>query len=655
MKKTTKALSILLAVLMIVGCFSMAALAADFKLVYDANGGINPPSSQTYLNAGSRKVSTFVPHYEGYSFLGWSEDSAASSPSYLPGDTIYVDRVITLYAVWGCGHPRKFAVGLRDYGADYFVSVQLEDAFLQQFGMSIDQYYAGYSFYFCPDCGSLVALNSSNAQKNVKSLAMFLGGTGFFDGLPLFNTNEKYRLIPTADSDQMDDGDYWFDMNQFCIDNFGMTFSEYKTLALADLSADGAVDFEVMLGENNTYVLFVIKFHRKVAGTYRDYYALNSFDSAQSSFYMPNASYLRRHQEPMSNFAPLPTADSDALSEGDIWLDLDNFMYYLSSYLKYGLDYSEEDVEAAQHAAYYINRSGNVIKAVYGDKTYTYYRNSNDSDADLFLFLHEHGYNPTAGYILLPYEDSPALADGAYWLDMAAFCADWGWDPNDPKLLSYKFYISPDGTTMLASQMNVEVSTFTAATDPTPYHYFNYLRQHVALPDVTIENTGTNITVTAPGGVIDDTMSVVVTENAAINASAIVISDGVTLADVNYTAYNIVLKNAAGETVQPNGTVTVRIPLPAGYDASKVKVYYVDDSGNRVDMNATVENGELVFTTDHFSAYVVVDPTKTDAPTQPETPQQGGCPWCGKTHNGFFQKIIGFFHSIFAKIFGARY
>ena len=31
------------------------------------------------------------------------------------------------------------------------------------------------------------------------------------------------------------------------------------------------------------------------------------------------------------------------------------------------------------------------------------------------------------------------------------------------------------------------------------------------------------------------------------------------------------------------------------------------------------------------------------------------CPWCGQEHVGFFQGIIGFFHGIFAKIFGAKY
>ncbi|MBR3553830.1 MAG: hypothetical protein IKN72_10665 [Clostridia bacterium] len=45
---------------------------------------------------------------------------------------------------------------------------------------------------------------------------------------------------------------------------------------------------------------------------------------------------------------------------------------------------------------------------------------------------------------------------------------------------------------------------------------------------------------------------------------------------------------------------------------------------------------------------------KDAAPEQPE-PQQSVCPWCGGAHEGFFQKIVGWFHSIFAAIFGARY
>ena len=40
-------------------------------------------------------------------------------------------------------------------------------------------------------------------------------------------------------------------------------------------------------------------------------------------------------------------------------------------------------------------------------------------------------------------------------------------------------------------------------------------------------------------------------------------------------------------------------------------------------------------------------------PADPKPANQ--CKWCGKVHEGFFQKIVGFFHNIFAAIFGAKY
>ena len=46
------------------------------------------------------------------------------------------------------------------------------------------------------------------------------------------------------------------------------------------------------------------------------------------------------------------------------------------------------------------------------------------------------------------------------------------------------------------------------------------------------------------------------------------------------------------------------------------------------------------------------DPTP-DTPAEPQP--ENLCPWCGGEHTGFFGGIVGFFHRIFAAIFGARY
>jgi len=55
-----------------------------------------------------------------------------------------------------------------------------------------------------------------------------------------------------------------------------------------------------------------------------------------------------------------------------------------------------------------------------------------------------------------------------------------------------------------------------------------------------------------------------------------------------------------GQNIQPSGSVTVRIPF-----TSQGKVYHITADGQKIDMNAKLENGYLVFTVDHFSVYAV--------------------------------------------------
>ena len=55
------------------------------------------------------------------------------------------------------------------------------------------------------------------------------------------------------------------------------------------------------------------------------------------------------------------------------------------------------------------------------------------------------------------------------------------------------------------------------------------------------------------------------------------------------------------------GEATVSIPFEKEVPAGKVaKVYYIDDFGNKTDMNATFENGAVTFKTNHFSTYAVI-------------------------------------------------
>ncbi len=69
-----------------------------------------------------------------------------------------------------------------------------------------------------------------------------------------------------------------------------------------------------------------------------------------------------------------------------------------------------------------------------------------------------------------------------------------------------------------------------------------------------------------------------------------------------------------------------------------------------------------------FSMWEIVIRAKTQAEVDAEeeayaagegyapdaAPDADLCPYCGKVHNGFIQKIIGFFHSILFRLFGAK-
>ncbi len=75
-------------------------------------------------------------------------------------------------------------------------------------------------------------------------------------------------------------------------------------------------------------------------------------------------------------------------------------------------------------------------------------------------------------------------------------------------------------------------------------------------------------------------------------------------ADDNKIVFDISLVKD-GAQVQPNGEVTVKIPVPEGMDGSLLKVYREEANGTYTNMNAYFTDGYMVFTTDHFSKYIL--------------------------------------------------
>lgn len=73
-----------------------------YSITYNANGGSGAPSTQYYYYGNDTTLSSSKPTRTGYTFLGWSQSSTASTASYQPGQTWSGtnDNNYTLYAVW---------------------------------------------------------------------------------------------------------------------------------------------------------------------------------------------------------------------------------------------------------------------------------------------------------------------------------------------------------------------------------------------------------------------------------------------------------------------------------------------------------------------------------------------------------------------------
>lgn len=108
----------------------------SYTLAYNVNGGSGTFSNQTGSNTGTSPSYTFtisstVPTRAGYTFLGWSKSSSATSASYSPGGSITVTSsgTTTLYAVWKIitytvsynvnGGSGSFANQTKNYGGSF--------------------------------------------------------------------------------------------------------------------------------------------------------------------------------------------------------------------------------------------------------------------------------------------------------------------------------------------------------------------------------------------------------------------------------------------------------------------------------------------------------------------------------------------------------
>lgn len=72
----------------------------SYTIKYNANGGTGAPGSQTKWKDQKLTLSSTKPTRTGYTFLGWSTSSTATSATYSAGSSYTNNSAATLYAVW---------------------------------------------------------------------------------------------------------------------------------------------------------------------------------------------------------------------------------------------------------------------------------------------------------------------------------------------------------------------------------------------------------------------------------------------------------------------------------------------------------------------------------------------------------------------------
>lgn len=151
--------------------------------------------------------------------------------------------------------------------------------------------------------------------------------------------------------------------------------------------------------------------------------------------------------------------------------------------------------------------------------------------------------------------------------------------------------------------------------------------------------------------------------NVMIKALPVAISDDVRLEvtairprNENYPKISNILSDIEGEKtyfdiklvkgdelVQPNGYVTVYIPIPKEYDSERLEIYHVDIENRTAKLiEGTIQGEDYTFTTNHFSTYVLVekpDPQIAQVSTEVENSVQ-------ENMAQIVQAIIDFFTNV---------
>ena len=401
------------------------------------------------------------------------------------------------------------------------------DSYYQQnYGKTMLQYYtdAGCTFWYCGHCGAVQRYGTQYGG------TMYYNYSALSDMFTLHNApdgvdpNEGFNLLPTADSDELTIGDYYFDVEAF------ITFSSmseesaeiYRNHTAYYLSADGETLRMVIEGISDP-----LDVTRSDGSMYFNYLKQHQAPCAHAGKYHMDAEdnpicgetghiACWRCSDCSKYFAD--EACTQELTYGEVysiaseyaehdfvnqlWFgysEENEWVYYPESYdayyqQEYGMTLAEY-YAANNVTIWHCSHCGYLTRTVftYDDFIYNYYNRL----SEMFTVYQagEEPVDPLAQYgDPLPVADSDELEDGDYYFDLAAFIALTSGEATEEELAAmfaeyaemYKFFLIDDGETLVLAYMGgAYVQEYTR--DGEGSFYFMFLKQHGVEPADQLE------------------------------------------------------------------------------------------------------------------------------------------------------------------------
>lgn len=130
------------------------------------------------------------------------------------------------------------------------------------------------------------------------------------------------------------------------------------------------------------------------------------------------------------------------------------------------------------------------------------------------------------------------------------------------------------------------------------------------ITNVVEEDTTTGIKLETDTKIVPEN-TVLETKKVTESKTIQIVEESIKEVSTKFVTYDITLKSE-GVAIQPNGKVKIKIPIPNGYDKTKLLVYRISEDGTKTKYDIKIEENYVIIETDHFSTYVIAENNVTE-------------------------------------------